>query len=176
MNQQQSELQLLEHPIAAAMRVFPVLTGLSVAGFGIALLVGKAPRMAFTALAALLVGASMVSNGVFVAGNPLHGLYGLTLFCVLVPACFAAELPRGSGIGSAGTLSLAVAFVSLVYLWLMISGLHPHGMRGLGQRVALIVIFGWYSYAGWVLLRLLAGTSEETRLGAGNRVSVERTP
>ena len=85
LHQQQSELQLLEHPIALAMRVFPVLTGLSLLAFALALL-RSSPRMPFTAASVVIVAVSMVANGVFVTGDPLHGLYGLTIFCVLVPA------------------------------------------------------------------------------------------
>jgi hypothetical protein len=49
---------LLQHPIALAMRILPVVTGLSVLGFAAAMLLkGEERRMPMTALTAALVGA-----------------------------------------------------------------------------------------------------------------------
>jgi hypothetical protein len=85
-----------------------------------------------------------------VSGSPLHGLYGIGFFIPLVPACFAAE----SGLGrSVLRVSLAVAVVSMAYLWLNLSGADP--VRGLTQRLAIVVIMGWYAYASHQLLRAM---------------------
>ncbi len=164
LHQQQSELQLLQHPVALAMRIFPVITGVSVLGFAIAVLRQSRP-MPFTALTASIVAASMVANGLFVAGNPLHGLYGLTIFTVLVPACFSAELRGSWGGDRRQTPSLIVAIATLLYMWLMVSGLHPPAFRGLSQRLALVVIFGWYTYASILLLRLDADNASTADAG-----------
>jgi len=47
--------------------------------------------MPFTAVAAFVFGASMISNAVFTMGSPLHGLYAIGLSVILAPAFFAAE-------------------------------------------------------------------------------------
>jgi Protein of unknown function (DUF998) len=148
-----SELQLLRHPIAPATRIIPIVVGLSVMAFGVGVLLRSGGAMVFTAATALVFGAANTSNGIFVSGNPLHGLYGLAMFYVLVPACFAAELPRAVYMRRAVTVSLTVAFVSLTYLWLQFSNLDPHGLRGLTQRAFVLVMTGWYTYAASIMVR-----------------------
>lgn len=41
--------------------------------------------------------------------------------------------------------------MSMAYLWLNLSGADP--LRGLTQRVAIVIILGWYSFASYHLLR-----------------------
>jgi hypothetical protein len=149
-----SELDLLHHPIAMAARIVSFIVGLPIAAFGIALLFGKAPRMVFTGASSVVFGASMISTGIFVMGSPLHGLYGVAMALILVPACYAAELPRRNNTQLAVTVSLIVAFANLAYLWLLLNHLEPHAMRGLTQRMSILIMFAWYSYASITLLKL----------------------
>lgn len=144
-----SEVALLDHPIALIQRGAALITGVSITLFGTWLFMAKGAK--YTAVSAALFGASMISNGVFVMGSPLHGLYGLGFFMVLVPAFFATESAPASG--KLQNFSMFVALAIMLYLWLMISGLDPQNFRGLTQRVATLVIFGWYSVASYSLLR-----------------------
>ncbi|MGH2544868.1 MAG: DUF998 domain-containing protein [Ardenticatenaceae bacterium] len=149
-----SELQLLDHPIATVMRIAPVICGLSILLFGVGAYLIAPSRFVFTALTSAAVAANFISSGIFASGSPLHGLYGVGLFIPLVPACFAAE----SGLSrKVLQVSLGIAVVSTAYLWLNLSGLDPY--RGLTQRVAILVILGWYSFASYQLLRAI-GSSE----------------
>jgi hypothetical protein len=147
MSQHVSELQLLDNPVASVMRVAPVICGVSILLFGIGAYLAAPARSTFTALTSAAVAANFISAGLFVSGGPLHGLYGIGFFIPLVPACFAAE----SGLGrKVRQLSLGVAVVSMAYLWLNLSGLDP--FRGMTQRMAIVVILGWYSFASHQLL------------------------
>ena len=148
-SQHLSDLGLLNHPVALIERIADIVTGMSIVLFGLGVLISAPRRFGFTAVTAGIVGASMMSNGVFVTGSPLHGLYGLGLFLPLVPACFAAEFGQN---GKIVKLSLAVAIFTTVYLWLLFSGFDPEGFRGLTQRIAIIVMWGWYAIAGYALL------------------------
>lgn len=144
-----SEVALLDHPIARIQRGAALVTGVSIVLFGAWLLLAKDSK--YTAIAALLFGATMISNGVFVMGSPLHGLYGLGFFMVLVPAFFAAEIaPANSWLRN---LSMFVALIIMLYLWLMLSGFDPQAFRGLTQRIATLIIFGWYAVASYSLTR-----------------------
>lgn len=150
MSQHVSELQLLDHPIAVLMRVAPVICGVSILLFGLGAYLSAPSRFVFTALTSAAVAVNFISAGVYAMGSPLHGLYGIGFFIPLVPACFAAE----SGFGRRVLhISLAVAVVSMAYMWLNLSGADP--MRGLTQRIAIVVILGWYSFASYQLLRTL---------------------
>jgi len=145
--QHMSELQLMSHPIALVTRLVPIVFGLSAIAFGVGALMMSGGAMRFTCASALVFGVANVSNGVFVSGNPLHGLFGLAMFYVLVPASFAAEFVRTGDARRPVAISLAVAFFGLFYLWLQFSNLDPHGYRGLTQRVFVLVLSGWYTYA-----------------------------
>lgn len=150
-----SELTLLDQPIAYVVRAAAILTGSSMLLFGIGVVAARTPRLWFTALAAVIGGASMISNGVYVMGSPLHGLYGIGFFMVLVPAFFAAEACRADDATCAWMrrLSMAMAAFNLLYFWMMIAGLDPEGWHGLTQRLFMVVSFGWYSVAAWWLVR-----------------------
>jgi hypothetical protein len=147
-SQHMSELELLSPGIAMACRDGGVVAGGSIIGFAIALLLHNASRYPFTALTAAIFGISMVSNGVFVMGSPLHGLFAIGLAVILCPAFFAAERRDGRN-----TLSLVVAFLVLVYMWALMTGLDPAATKGLTQRLITIPMFGWFGYASWVVLR-----------------------
>lgn len=147
-HQHMSELELLSPNIAMACRVGAIIAGGSIVGFAIALLLHGGSRYAFTALAAVIFGISMVSNGVFTMGSPLHGLYAIGLTVILCPAFFAAE--RGEG---RDYLSLTIAFLVLVYMWALMTGIDPAATRGLTQRLITIPMFGWFGYASWLVLK-----------------------
>ncbi len=151
-----SELDLLHHPIAMAARIVSFIVGLPLVAFGVTLLFGKAPRMVFTGATSLLLGASMISTGIFLMGSPLHGLYGVAIVLILVPACYAAELPRRNETRLDVTISLIVASANLAYVWLLLNNLEPHAVRGLTQRISILITFGWYSYASTALLRIIS--------------------
>ena len=151
-SQHMSELELLGGPVAAITRAAAIVSGASILLFGLGLL-GYSRRYAFTALASAVFGLSMVSNGVFVMGSPLHGLFGVGLVAVLGPAYFVAESHGIDLPPRARAWLLAAALLTLGYMWLMFSGLDPSPYRGLTQRLAVLVMFGWYWLASGVLLR-----------------------
>jgi hypothetical protein len=151
-----SAVALLDHPIAAIQRAAAIANGVAVLAFGVGLVLAAPRTFRFTALAATAVAASMISNGVVVMGSPLHGLYGLGLFMALVPALFAAELPSEWRTRRLAHLSMACAVFNLVYLWLLFSDLDPAAVRGLTQRIAIVITWGWYAVAGSAVLRQLA--------------------
>lgn len=151
LSQHISEVALLEHPIALVQRAAALTAGVSILLFSVGLILAPIGIFGFSAFAATLVGASMISNGVVVMGSPLHGLYGLGIFMTLVPAFFATEFSASFGPQPICKVSMAVAVFTLLYFWLMLSGLDPEGFRGLSQRIATVVIFGWYSLAAYFL-------------------------
>lgn len=150
-SQHMSELGLLDHPAAHVMHLCAMVGGASVVVFGIGLKLQQPRTFSFTTLAAVTFGVAFFVSGIFHSG-PLHGLYGLTMFYVLVPAFFVAELPAELRSPFIVKASLLAALLALCYMWFLFSGLEPHGIRGITQRVGALIIFGWYPIASNCLL------------------------
>ena len=138
LTQHMSELAKGSPWAAVAVRILPAITGLSILAFGLGCL---AHRAHWTGVSGALFGAAMLANGVFPADNPLHGLYGLAIFSVLVPVCYAAELNPPPALRQ---LSFAASFAALIYMWGLLAGLEPEAFRGVTQRVFSLVAFGWF--------------------------------
>ena len=150
-SQQLSELGLLGGYPLALESVSAIIVGTSIIAFSAALVRHPSGRFSFTILTSMLFGISMLCNGIFSMGSPLHGLYGIGFFSILTPVLFVAEL---NTTGLASNISVASRFAAvaiLFYLWLTVTGFDPKGFHGLTQRVAIIPIIGWYSYASYVL-------------------------
>src|SRR5699024_2505659 len=108
-------------------------------------------RFAFTAATSIVFGVSMVSNGIFPMGSPLHGLYAIGFSVILTPVLFVAELRSSEQTKTIRIVSMWVAIITLFYFWATITRFDPIGYQGLTQRVAVIISFGWFSYASYVL-------------------------
>ena len=109
-----------------ACRAGGLLAGISIIGFALALVSKDAQSLPFTSVAAFVFGISMVSNGLFTIGSPLHGLYAIGLSVILVPAFFAAECDRPQLAG----ISLAAATLVLDYTWALMTGVEPAATKG----------------------------------------------
>ncbi|MGH8110095.1 MAG: DUF998 domain-containing protein [Arenimonas sp.] len=157
-SQHLSDLGTLDHPVASVLHIGALVSGASIVLFGLGLLLHSSKAFVFTALTAVIFGTAYICAGIFHSG-PLHGLYGLTMFYALVPACFAAELPAIHRTSFLVKISLLASFLLLTYMWLLLGNLEPHATRGLTQRLAVLVIFGWYPIASYMLLRNQAGAS-----------------
>jgi hypothetical membrane protein len=162
-SQHVSELGIINHPAAAIMPIAAIIAGASICLFGLGLLLHKSKAFGFSALTAIIFGISFASAGIYPTGTAMHGLYGLTMFYVLVPACFAAELPSANRTRFLVNVSLLAALLPLIYMWGLLSGLEPHAYRGFTQRLGILVIFGWYPVASYMLLR--SHTSPNELLG-----------
>jgi hypothetical protein len=62
--------------------------GIFLAIFAVGLWRASGKPVAFGALAWILFGLSMVSNGIWIMGSPMHGAYGLGLIVMVAPALF----------------------------------------------------------------------------------------
>lgn len=144
--QHMSEMKLASPFLNSLDKGSTIAVGISVCLFGIACLWRTGTwRWSFTALVAVMGGVGMASNGVFAAGSPLHGLYGLPIFLVFVPAFYVAEFHHPTGKDLFRSISLLISLISLVYIWALLVGLDPVEYRGLTQRFCSLVTFLWYS-------------------------------
>ena len=128
---------------AIAIRVLPCIMGASLVLFGFGCM-GRGRGWSWAGLSAILFGAAMISAGIVPMGSPWHGMYGLAVFSVLVPAFYVAEFPVSKAMRQ---VSLAASFLGLVYMWPLFIGLDPPEYRGLTQRLSTLVSFGWVGLA-----------------------------
>jgi len=165
-----SDVALLDSPIAMIQRCAVIVTGASILLFGIGAFRLSEKRMWWTTAVAVIAGISLASNGVWVETSPLHGLYGLGgISMFILPAFFAAEIEQTESNRPLKQVSLLVSAVSLAYLWLMMSGFDPSAYRGLTQRLATVIYFGWYSFACyWLLYRDSAASSAHAASPVGS--------
>lgn len=151
-SQQMSELGLLVGYPAVLESILGIIVGASIIIFSLALIRHQSGRFAFTVLTSTLFGISMLCNGIFTMGSPLHGLYGIGFFTVLTPTMFVVELHAAEQSKAISLISKCVAVITLFYFWLTITRFDPNGFHGLTQRLVVIPMFGWYSYASHTLL------------------------
>ncbi len=173
-SKQMSELGLLGGYPSVFESVLAIIVGASIMVFSLALVRHPSGRFTFTVLTSLLFGISMLCNGIFPMGSPLHGLYGIGFFTVLTPVLFVAELHPSERTKAISVVSKWAAVITLFYLWLTITRFDPNGFHGLTQRLAVIPMFGWYSYASYMLLRNSKATRKKTAVNSAQFV-VEST-
>ncbi len=145
LSQHLSELGLMPGLPARAVQVASMLSGTAIIVFSLALL-GWGRRFALAAFTSTLFGVAMFSNGAFTTGSPLHGMYAIGIFSILMPLLFQAALGADASPRMAW-VAPATSLLGMAYLWLMMSGFDPQPYHGLTQRIALLPAFGWYSFA-----------------------------
>ena len=151
-SQHMSELQLLGGWPLWSVRISAFLAGVAIIVFAVGCLMLKR-GFSWTGLAALAFGIGMASNGIFIIGSPWHGLYGMPIFSLLVPAFFVAEFQAKFSWKPLIGLSLAASTLNLFYMWFLFAGLDPAAYRGLTQRAATLIMFGWFAVAAWGVKR-----------------------
>lgn len=150
-SQQMSALGLLAGYPAILESVLAIIVGVSIIIFGLGLIGHPSGRFAFTAGTSVVFGVSMLSNGIFPMGSPLHGMFAIGFSVVLTPVLFVAELHASEQTQATRVVSMWAAVITLFYFWATITRFDPNGFHGLTQRLAVIITFGWFSYASYVL-------------------------
>ena len=153
-SQQVSEMSL----ISGLPRVFADTAGIGVGAafiaFAIGLWLDSNRKIAVGAVAWLVFGAAMVSNGVWHMGSPMHGLYAVGIVNLIAPAMSLIESSSTLRNSRDGYIVTAVASIAgVLYLWLNLVGADPHGFEGLTQRLFSSINSLWPFVAAAVLLR-----------------------
>ncbi|MEM9361144.1 MAG: DUF998 domain-containing protein [Bacteroidota bacterium] len=102
-----------------------------------------------------IFGISMISNGLYPMGTPMHGLYGIGLSFMLLPFAACYELKTENVRNRFFSISIMAGFIVFIYFWAMLVGLDPTDYRGVTQRVASIFIFGWIAFFAFELNKKL---------------------
>ena len=130
-----SELTQVTGAPHALANVAGIGTGIGFILFAAGLWLVSNRRVAYGSLCWAVFGASMISNGIWPMGSPLHGLYGVGMLNLVAPALGLLELRGERDHPTAYAVTVFVSLAGIVYLWLNLTGNDPQGLRGLTQRV-----------------------------------------
>jgi hypothetical membrane protein len=147
-SQHASEITLTKFETPKAiLNIGAILTGLSCILFAFGTLLLSYKRLLLSSILIFIFGISMISNGLFPMGNPMHGFYGIGLSLIMLPFVCCYEMKNVIKEKRFFRLSIFSGIIIFIYFWSMLIGLDPENYRGLTQRLASVVIFGWIAYA-----------------------------
>lgn len=148
-----SEITITEFETAKTiLNTGAILTGVSciLLALGVVL---QFRKYALTSLLLSLFGISMVSNGLYPTGSPMHGFYGMGMVLMILPFMACYELKNENLKPLFFRISLICGALNFIYLWSVFVGLDPADYRGLTQRIASVFIFGWIAIFAYQLNR-----------------------
>ncbi|GGD54734.1 DUF998 domain-containing protein [Lacimicrobium alkaliphilum] len=142
----------LEAPVFAYIhRVADIVIGLSMCLFALGIQVSSPGRFSVAMLSTLLLGISMISAGIWTLESPLHLLYNLSIFMIIVPMAFALEFKNTIRSETFENFSVAVTLLHVFMFWMIYAGFIPSELNGLIQRIWAIPTMGWFGVAAYML-------------------------
>jgi hypothetical membrane protein len=155
-SQHASEITLTDNLTAiTVLNTGAILTGLSCILLSIGLIRVSKKKNLLSAILLIIFGISMISNGLYPMGSPMHGFYGIGLSMMILPFVSCYEF-KGSSIDKKYfPITIIAGLVIFIYFWSMLVGLDPVEYRGLTQRIASVVIFGWVAYLAFETIKTL---------------------
>lgn len=84
--------------------------------------------------------------------SPLHLLYNLSIFLIIVPIVFALEFKKEIDMPSFETYCLITSFIHVFVFWCIYAGFIPREYNGLVQRIWSVITMGWYGIAAYLLM------------------------
>ncbi len=152
-SQHASELTVRPGLPHTLLNVAAIGSGIGFAVFAIGLWLESGRRLAVGAICWFVFGISMISNGIWPMGNPLHGLYILGLSNLIAPSLSLLELDKLRSNSFAYWLTAFVSVAAVAYLWMNLNGLDPQSFRGLTQRIFSSINSLWPAVVAILLLR-----------------------
>jgi len=130
----------IAHSLANAAAL---LSGGALVVFGISIWFLSQRLFSAGALCWILFGISMIANGIWPMGSPLHGLYIIGLFNVLAPALSLLDLKSETLRARLHKVTMFCSLASVCYLWILLNDFDPEGYSGLTQRVFGAINLFW---------------------------------
>lgn len=128
-------------PLIANMAA--LISGAALILFGAGIWFLSCRAFAGGALCWIIFGISMLANGIWPMGGPMHGLYIIGIFNLLAPALSLLDIRDETLRNKLYSLTVFVSLASVLHLWLLLNGFDPEGYDGLTQRVFGSINFLW---------------------------------
>nr|WP_262920365.1 DUF998 domain-containing protein [Stenotrophomonas maltophilia] len=147
--------ELLQAPTLASIcaRIAAIGSGVGFVAFAIGTWRESGRRIAVGAICWLVFGISMLTNGLWPMGHPMHGFYTIGIANIIAPAMSHIELSAWSANRRAYAVTAMVSIAGIVYLWLNVVGVDPEGLRGLTQRLFSSINSLWPFLVALYLMR-----------------------
>ncbi|WP_394203822.1 DUF998 domain-containing protein [Marinagarivorans algicola] len=143
----------LEAPVFAfTHRAADIIIGLSMCGFAFGIHQTSQSRLSAATLSAFLFGISMIGAGIWTLETPLHLMYNLSIFMIIVPMAFALEFKNIVKSGLFESFSVGVTVLHVFMFWLIYAGFIPQELDGLIQRLWAVPTMGWFGVAAHMLI------------------------
>jgi hypothetical protein len=153
--QHASELTLLGGWPRLLLDIAAIGSGLAFMAFALGLWRESGKSVPFGALAWLIFGISMLSNGLWVMGSPMHGAYSIGVVNIVAPAISQLESSTLRTDRKAYIMTVFVSISGIMYLWMNLTGHDPELYRGLTQRLFSSINSLWPAFIAYRLYRLL---------------------
>lgn len=143
----------LQDGIAHVMvNIAALLAGAALIMFGVGVWMTSRRVFSGGGLCWVIFGVSMIANGIWPMGGPMHGLYIIGIFNILAPALTLLDIRDEALRERMHTVTIFVSLSGVFYLWMMLNGFDPEGYSGLTQR-----LFGSINYLWPLVLALKFG-------------------
>lgn len=161
-SQHASEITLTDNATAIALlKTGAILSGLSCIFLSIGMIRIWKTKHLLSAILLIVFGVSMISNGLYPMGNPMHGFYGIGLCLMILPFVSCYEF-KGSSIDKRYfPITITAGLIIFIYFWSMLVGLDPSEYKGLTQRIGSVLMFGWIAYLAFELINTLPNKTEK---------------
>ena len=151
-----SEVALEAPFFAYTHRLADIVIGISMCLFAVAVYLLHPKKLTLSMVSIMLLGASMISAGVWTLESPLHLLYGLSIFMIIIPVVFALEFNWMLNSDKFLNFCLLLSFIHVLMFWLIYAGFIPNEYNGLIQRIWAIPTMGWFGWAAHILFQAQA--------------------
>jgi Protein of unknown function (DUF998) len=152
-SQHASELLGAGGAAALCLKVAAIGSGTALVAFGAGLWALTGRTVAVGALAWVLFGLSMISNGLWPMGSPMHGLYAIGMATLVAPALSHIEVSSWLPDRRQYALTALVSAAGILYLWLNLTGNDPQATRGFTQRLFSSITSLWPFLVSLTLVR-----------------------
>lgn len=144
-----SVMTLQDGPAHWIVNLAAQISGATLILFGIGLWLYSKRVFSGGAVCWILFGVSMIANGIWPMGSPMHGLYILGIVNIIAPALSLLDVENQTLRRRLHGVTVFVSLMSVLYIWILLNGFDPEGYSGLTQRVFGTVNFLWPLVFAW---------------------------
>lgn len=138
-----SVMTLQEGNAHLLLNIAAITIGLSFIVFAIGIWALSKRKFSAGAFCWVLFGISMIANGIWPMGGPMHGLYIIGIANIIAPALSLLDIQDDTLRNELYSVTVFVSICSLFYMWILLNGFDPEGYTGLTQRIFASITYLW---------------------------------